>query len=115
MVVEELGHLPPDSDPSEENIIKNVAATMYAAGADTVVSAMSSFFLVMSLYPEVQSRGQKELDSVIGFGQRLPLFTDRPQLPYLVRFALICYTTALNNCYYRITFVTRFILCSFQS
>ncbi|KAJ6610073.1 cytochrome P450 [Mycena sp. CBHHK59/15] len=86
VVADELEHLSPDSDPSEESIIKNVAATMYAAGADTVVSAMSTFFLAMSLYPDVQAKAQAELDSVLG--QRLPLFTDRSQLPFVDH---ICY------------------------
>ena len=66
--------------------IKNVAATMYAAGADTVVSAISSFFLVMSIYPDVQARGQREIDKAIGREHRLPLFTDRPQIPYIVSY-----------------------------
>lgn len=95
MVSEELERLSGKVNPAGESIIKNVAATMcapnspfyeytllnphfrYAAGADTVVSAMSTFFLVMSLYPDVQARGQQEVDIVTGGGQRLPLFTDR--------------------------------------
>jgi hypothetical protein len=58
----------------------------YAAGSDTVVSAISSFFLVMSLCPEVQKRGQREIDKVIGPEHRLPLFTDRPQMPFIVSY-----------------------------
>ncbi|KAJ6575198.1 cytochrome P450 [Mycena capillaripes] len=88
MVSDELERLARAADPKDESIIKNVAATMYAAGADTVVSAISSFFLVMSLYPDIQKRGQKEIDAVIGYGHRLPLFTDRPQLPFI---DYICY------------------------
>ncbi|KAJ7783872.1 cytochrome P450 [Mycena maculata] len=84
LVSEELERLSVSADPAtDESIIKNVAATMYAAGADTVVSAISAFFLAMSIYPEVQARGQAEIDKVIGYGQRLPLFTDRPQLPFI--------------------------------
>ncbi|KAF8216142.1 cytochrome P450 [Mycena galopus ATCC 62051] len=89
MVSEELERLSQADDPTKnESIIKNVAATMYAAGADTVVSALSSFFLVMALYPDVQARGQREIDKAIGFPHRLPLFTDRPQMPYI---DYICY------------------------
>ncbi|KAJ7181739.1 cytochrome P450 [Mycena crocata] len=88
MVSEELERLSGKVNPAGESIIKNVAATMYAAGADTVVSAMSTFFLVMSLYPDVQARGQQEVDIVTGGGQRLPLFTDRSQLPFIT---YICY------------------------
>lgn len=36
----------------------------------------------MVLYPEVQTRAQQELDSVVG-RDRLPEFTDSPSLPYI--------------------------------
>ena len=36
----------------------------------------------MTLYPEVQKRGQDEIDAVIG-PDRLPSFEDRPNLPYV--------------------------------
>ena len=36
----------------------------------------------MILNPEVQRKAQKELDSVIG-ADRLPMITDRDDLPYL--------------------------------
>ncbi|KAF7339403.1 hypothetical protein MSAN_02154200 [Mycena sanguinolenta] len=87
MVSEELERLS-QACPRTESIISNCAATMFAAGADTVVSALSSFFLVMALYPDVQTRAQRELDKAIGLPQRLPLLTDRPQIPYI---DYICY------------------------
>lgn len=36
----------------------------------------------MALYPEVQRRGQEEIDKVIG-RNRLPAVDDRPSLPYI--------------------------------
>ena len=36
----------------------------------------------MMIYPDVQKRGQAELDSVIG-RERLPTFDDRPRLPFV--------------------------------
>lgn len=36
----------------------------------------------MVLYPEIQSKGQAEIDGVIG-KDRLPSFTDRDSLPYV--------------------------------
>ena len=36
----------------------------------------------MALYPEVQKKGQAEIDSVVG-PHRLPDFGDRPSLPYI--------------------------------
>jgi cytochrome P450 len=46
------------------------------------VSSLSSLFLALVLYPEVQKRAQAELDTVIT-RDRLPTFDDRPRLPYI--------------------------------
>jgi Cytochrome P450 len=46
------------------------------------ISTLSSFFLVLLLYPDVQKRAQAEIDEVIGRG-RLPGLDDRPSLPYI--------------------------------
>jgi hypothetical protein len=73
----------------------------FAAGADTVgvsypnrthladffystktVSSMTSLFLALVLYPQVQKRAQEELDLVVG-RDRFPTFDDRPRLPYI--------------------------------
>lgn len=43
---------------------------------------MSSLFLALTLYPEIQKRAQAELDSVVS-RDRLPLFEDKPRLPYI--------------------------------
>ena len=43
---------------------------------------MMTFFLVMTLYPDVQKKAQQEIDSVIG-SDRLPSINDRDQLPYI--------------------------------
>jgi cytochrome P450 len=43
---------------------------------------MYSFFLALTLFPQVQRRAQAELDAVIG-RDRLPTFDDRPRLPYI--------------------------------
>ncbi|KIK66031.1 hypothetical protein GYMLUDRAFT_158739 [Collybiopsis luxurians FD-317 M1] len=45
-------------------------------------SSISSFLLAMVMHPDVQVRGQEEIDSVIG-GDRLPTFEDRQSLPYV--------------------------------
>ncbi|KIM43420.1 hypothetical protein M413DRAFT_18002 [Hebeloma cylindrosporum] len=72
---------------SKENVgdeietIKNCAGVAYAAGAESTVSTLTSFVLVMLLYPEVQMKAQKELDAVVG-QDRLPEFSDRASLPY---------------------------------
>ena len=46
------------------------------------VSSLSSLFLALVLYPEVQKQAQAELDAVIA-RDRLPTFDDRPHLPYI--------------------------------
>lgn len=45
-------------------------------------AAANTFLLAMLLYPEVQQRAQKEIDSVVGV-DRLPDFKDRQYLPYV--------------------------------
>jgi cytochrome P450 len=49
---------------------------------DKTVSSLSSLFLALVLYPDVQKRAQAELDTVIA-RERLPTFGDRPRLPYI--------------------------------
>jgi cytochrome P450 len=44
------------------------------------MSSHLSFFLAMTLYPEIQKRAQEEIDLVIG--DRLPCIADRERLPY---------------------------------
>jgi cytochrome P450 len=68
--------------PEEEFIIKWTAASLYTGGADTTVSTLSTFFLAMSLFPEVQKKAREEIDRVVGNG-RLPTFEDRENLPYV--------------------------------
>ncbi|KAF8874360.1 cytochrome P450 [Infundibulicybe gibba] len=64
----------------QENL-KWCSAALYAGGADTVASALTSFVLLMMLHPDIQRQGQMELDQVIG--GRLPTFEDRELLPYV--------------------------------
>ncbi|KAJ7250815.1 cytochrome P450 [Mycena haematopus] len=65
-----------------EVAIQEVGVTAYAAGADTTVSALASFFFAMATHPDVQKKAQTEIDSVVGT-DRLPEFEDRPSLPFV--------------------------------
>ncbi|KAF6766308.1 cytochrome P450 [Ephemerocybe angulata] len=65
----------------DEEVIKNTAATAFTAGAETVVSILSSFFLVLTKFPAVQQRAQEEVDRVLG--GRLPTIEDRGRLPLI--------------------------------
>jgi len=63
-------------------MLKRVASSLYGGGSDTTASANSSFFLLMSLHPEIQRKAQEEIDRVIGH-DRLPNAQDRKDLPYV--------------------------------
>ncbi|KXN86289.1 O-methylsterigmatocystin oxidoreductase [Leucoagaricus sp. SymC.cos] len=66
----------------EELDIRWSAASLYSGASDTTVSAIYSFFLAMTLYPDVAKRARVELDEVVGT-DRLPSFEDRESLPYM--------------------------------
>ncbi|PBK58991.1 cytochrome P450 [Armillaria solidipes] len=70
--------------PEQEELIKWTAASIYFGGSNTSVPTLLTFFLAMSLHPEVQRRAQAEVDAVTG-GTRLPTLEDRAQgrLPYV--------------------------------
>jgi cytochrome P450 len=44
---------------------------------------MTTFFLMMTLHPDVQRRAQDEIDSVVG-KERLPTIEDREAMPFTV-------------------------------
>ncbi|KAF2819467.1 cytochrome P450 [Ophiobolus disseminans] len=69
-------------DETENIVHKNTAVSLYAGGADTTVASLMSFFLAMTLFPEVQKTAQEELDRVIG-SDRLPTNADKDRLPYI--------------------------------
>ncbi|OAX32518.1 cytochrome P450 [Rhizopogon vinicolor AM-OR11-026] len=79
-------HLRPEDgheiDAEEEDIIKWCSAALYTGGADTTVSALSSFMLFMALHPDIQRRAQAEIDEVVG-KNRLPTSADQVCLPYV--------------------------------
>ncbi|KAF8874410.1 putative CyP450 monooxygenase [Infundibulicybe gibba] len=75
----------PDDEPrraQDEEDAKNCIGVAFLGGADTTVSTITSFFLAMAMYPEVQQRAQAEIDAVVGC-ERLPEFSDREHMPYM--------------------------------
>jgi cytochrome P450 len=56
--------------------------TLADAICHQTVSMIQTFFLAMSLHPEVLAKAQEELDTVVG-RNRLPALEDRPNLPYI--------------------------------
>ncbi|KAF7330076.1 OrdA protein [Mycena kentingensis (nom. inval.)] len=69
---------------TEEDIrdIKYTASSLYGGGADTTAAGLYAFFLAMVLFPDVQRKGQQEMDSLLG-GARLPVYADAVHLPYV--------------------------------
>ncbi|TDL20244.1 cytochrome P450 [Rickenella mellea] len=70
----------------QEKIIKGSAGTVYAAGNDSIVGTLHTFFLAMILHPAVQCKAQAELDDVLVMDngeRRLPDYSDRSNLPYI--------------------------------
>jgi cytochrome P450 len=72
----------PPLDAEEEDRIMWVVGAIYSGGADTTVSALTTFVLAMVLYPDAQRKAQDEIDRVIGKG-RWPAMVDRPRMPYV--------------------------------
>ncbi|KAK7471918.1 hypothetical protein VKT23_000020 [Stygiomarasmius scandens] len=67
--------------------VRGAAATAYAAGGDTTYTTLRVFFLVMTLYPQIQKKAQDEIDHVLGTEiqgiNRLPEIEDRENLPFV--------------------------------
>ncbi|KAI0713249.1 cytochrome P450 [Earliella scabrosa] len=62
--------------------MRSSLGSVYVGKSEQTVSALGSFFLAMTLHPEIQEKARKELDQVVG-SQRLPDFSDQPSLPYI--------------------------------
>uniref|UniRef100_A0A8H8CI81 Cytochrome P450 n=1 Tax=Psilocybe cubensis TaxID=181762 RepID=A0A8H8CI81_PSICU len=67
---------------AEEDLIKNVAYTVYGGASDTTTSITITFIYCMAINPDIQRKAQAEIDKVVG-SHRLPEFADREVLPYI--------------------------------
>ncbi|RXW13333.1 hypothetical protein EST38_g12520 [Candolleomyces aberdarensis] len=70
------------SSHDDIELVRDVSATIFVAGAETIASTMGTFFLAMLCYPEVQEKAFAELERVLG-PNRLPTFEDKGKLPYI--------------------------------
>ncbi|KIJ43395.1 hypothetical protein M422DRAFT_169954 [Sphaerobolus stellatus SS14] len=80
-----IENMPPVESPTfreEEEIRRNAAGIAFAAGADTTISSIYTFFAAMAMHPHIQKKAQEELDRVVG-STRLPDFNDKVSLPYV--------------------------------
>ncbi|KAJ2927004.1 hypothetical protein H1R20_g10104, partial [Candolleomyces eurysporus] len=85
MAADLIDRLPEDSDMNRaemESIARNVCGVAYVAGAETTVNLALALLYVLASYPDIQSRGQTEIDSAVGL-DRLPVATDIQDLPYV--------------------------------
>ncbi|KAF3391419.1 O-methylsterigmatocystin oxidoreductase [Penicillium rolfsii] len=73
----------PPIGSEEELVAKWSAGSLYTGGADTTVCSIETFFLAMTLYPDVQRKAQEEIDRALGGLHRLPTVADRKDLPYI--------------------------------
>ncbi|KAJ7218143.1 cytochrome P450 [Mycena pura] len=73
-----------DTSPQEVDDVRSIIGNMYIAYDSDIqtVLAMRTFVLAMSLYPEVQKKGQEAVDAALG-GDRLPDFNDFGHIPYV--------------------------------
>ncbi|OAA78163.1 Cytochrome P450 [Akanthomyces lecanii RCEF 1005] len=69
-------------DRDVEDTIKWTASVMYGGGSDTTAAVISAFFQAMVMFPDVQAKAQREIDTVVG-SSRLPELQDQDQLPYV--------------------------------
>ncbi|THU90948.1 cytochrome P450 [Dendrothele bispora CBS 962.96] len=65
-----------------EEDLKSVAGALYTGGVDSTLAVITHFVCAMLRYPDVQTKAQKELDSILGMGT-LPKFEDEKRLPYV--------------------------------
>ncbi|KAI0754704.1 cytochrome P450 [Daedaleopsis nitida] len=73
----------------EAELARDTASLSFAAGGDTTISTVSTFFMAMVCNPEVQKKARMELDAVIG-PKRMPAFEDRDSLPYIMAIQKEC-------------------------
>ncbi|KAN0130018.1 Cytochrome P450 [Lactarius tabidus] len=77
-----ISNLDENSTEEDKWVAGSVPGSMYMASVDTTVSAVQTFILAMTLYPEVQRKAQAEIDQIVG-NSRLPEFSDEAALPYV--------------------------------
>ncbi|CAE6435300.1 unnamed protein product [Rhizoctonia solani] len=88
-----------DETPEEIDAIRWATGTLFAAGTDTSAATILVFIMAMAMHPEIQSKAQAEIDSVLQ-GTRLPEMNDRESMPYMVFPTFPPKTTAIKDTLY---------------
>ncbi|RPD62673.1 CyP450 monooxygenase [Lentinus tigrinus ALCF2SS1-7] len=78
-----------EDDPIAKEIPKSVGNVAVEGGADTTFSSLQTFFLALSLNPNVLRKAQAQLHAVVG-PRRLPVHADRENLPYITAIVKEC-------------------------
>jgi len=68
--------------PEEDFDLRWSMNSLYIGSIDSSIAGLENFILAMIKHPEVLRKAQEEIDSVVGHS-RLPVFSDRPSLPYV--------------------------------
>ncbi|KAF3009190.1 hypothetical protein E8E14_005932 [Neopestalotiopsis sp. 37M] len=71
-----------DADRLNDRQIAHNTAHGFGAAMDTSANTILGFIKAMVLFPEIQTKAQEEIDSIIGDG-RIPAWGDRSILPYV--------------------------------
>ncbi|KAH8093929.1 cytochrome P450 [Cristinia sonorae] len=69
-------------DGFDRNSVAFIGSNLMEAGSDTTSIVLQWFMSMMTAYPEVRKRAQKEIDEVVG-SSRSPTFDDWDSLPYV--------------------------------
>lgn len=64
-----------------EDYLFYIVGDLFIAGTDTTTNSVLWILFYMVLYPDIQDKVQKEIDTVIGF-DRAPSMTDKGSLPF---------------------------------
>ncbi|KAF9777905.1 cytochrome P450 [Thelephora terrestris] len=62
--------------------VKHICGALYGGGSDTSTSVLQSFFLAMTIYPDIYKKARGSIDTVVGT-DRLVDISDRDALPYI--------------------------------
>ncbi|CAE6434588.1 unnamed protein product [Rhizoctonia solani] len=73
-----------EEEPSddEKDVMRWATGTLFAAGTDTTVASTLVLIMAVAMHPEVQVKGQAEVDNIIN-ENRLPDMQDRKSMPYV--------------------------------
>ncbi|XP_048362912.1 cytochrome P450 2C31-like [Sphaerodactylus townsendi] len=70
----------PNSTYNEENLIESIM-DLFAAGTETTTTTLLWGLLLMTNYPDIQGKVQKEIDDMLGSSQSFS-YQDKKKLPY---------------------------------